>query len=340
MTTATIVTETYNLAAGQSFEHLAGALRAAASAAVGAAGGPHAVLLMDASDDARTDALIDEVAATTGARMRHVRVPVGTPYDVIKDLGAELADTEVVLYLDGDCVPQHSPVVWLEAMIDGLERTGAPGVAGTTLYEGDGPLRFASSVLDFGFLLDHPGGNAGCYASNNVAFRREARVSTPIVQGALRCACYLHAQAFSRAGTPLRHVDDSAALVRHEFPPLLDERLRRGYDAVAVTWVDPNVIEARYFAGHRLRAATVGVARFLRANLARDRHRWREMRTYVTVSNTSARVAAVVIVTLRLLEVLGVWRALFLPRDERWDATVTYDEAHTAALASMRTHDA
>lgn len=212
---ATIVTESYNLSEGQSFERLA----AAVEAALGAQGGPHEVLLLDASDDPRTADLVAMVRSATGATVGHARLPSGTGYDTAKDVGAVLAATDVVAYLDGDCVPEGRPAAWLDALMVALVASGAPGVTGTTFYEGDTALRLACSVLDFGFLLDRPGESLGCYVSNNVAFERTPRVEVRAEVDGLRCSCYLHAQVFVRAGAPLQHVDDGDAIVRHEFPP-------------------------------------------------------------------------------------------------------------------------
>lgn len=338
MTSATIVTETCNLSAGQSFDQLTNALRAAGVAAAGTAGGPHSVLLMDSSSDTRTTELVRRIAAETGAVIRHARLPVGSSYDICKDLASELADTDAVAYLDGDCIPEQPPSMWLTAMLDCLDSTGAPGVSGTTLYERDTAVRFASSVLDFGFLVDRPGGELGCYASNNVAFRRSIRATSPAERDGIRCACYAHAQRFARQGTPLQHVPSADAVVRHEFPPLLDERLRRGYDAVAIMWIDRDLMEAHIFGGNRLTAATLGVARFMRHQLSSDRRRWEVLRRYSQIGDRQARVALALIPLLRVLDVLGMWRALFLPRDPRWATTVTLEQARATAIASLSDH--
>jgi hypothetical protein len=330
----TVVTETYNLAHGQDFDRLCGVLGALTDAVVQMDGGPHEVLLIDASDDRRVAELVATTPVPAPHTLRHVRVPTAIGYDTVKDLASELAHGDVVVFIDGDCAPVASPAEWLRAMVDALRTTGAPGVTGSTLYDGDTPWRLASSVLDFGFVFDHPGGPVGCYLSNNSAFVRATRVGDTCVDG-LRCSCYLHAQRFVRQGTPMRHVDDPRALVRHEYPPFVDERLRRGYDAVVVARADQaTTLEATVFRGGRLYDATIGVARFLRRQWCSDRARAREVCALAQVSRPVLWATLASVLVQRAVEVVGMWRAIWLPADARWRHTVSLDDARAYALSS------
>lgn len=331
--TITVVTETYNLVNGQGFAHLEQVLATAVAAVAGVGGGPHEVMLIDASDDPRVAQLVAGTPMPAPHALRHVHVPVATGYDTVKDLAAELATGEVVVFLDGDCVPEAPPADWLRAVVDALVESGAPAVTGTTLYHGDSPLSLAASVLDFGFALDDPGGEVGCYTSNNSAFVRAVRAGDRVECDGLRCACYLHAQRLARAGTPVVHAASPAAVVRHERPPFLDERLRRGHDAVAVARLGPGTWEATIFTGGRMHDATVGVARFLRQQWRLDRRRCGRVCERAGVSRRTARAALALIPLLRAVEVLGMWRAILLPPDRRWQPTVTLDEAREHALA-------
>lgn len=330
-----VVTESYTIAHSRDVDRLQQALAVAVAAVAGTGGGPHEVMLVDASDDPRVTQLAAGTAATMPAphSLRHVPVPAATGYDTMKDLAAELAAGEVVVFLDGDCVPEAPPAEWLGALVHTLRVSGAPGVTGTTLYDGDSPLSLAASVLDFGFTLDNPGGDMGCYTSNNSAFVRAVRAGDPMERDGLRCACYLHAQRLLRGGTPVVHVASPAAVARHVPQPFVDERLRRGYDAVAVARLEPGTWEATIFTGGRVHDATVGVARFLRQQWRLDRRRCGRVCATAGVSRRTARAALALVPFLRAVEVLGMWRAILLPPDRRWQPTVTLDEAREHALA-------
>ena len=319
----TVITETFNHTEGQSWWRLVGALDAAVVAAEqfddGLGDGPNRVLMIDASTDDRAEGLVARRRATACVPVHHLRVPAHTSYDRIKDLGASESTTPFVAYLDGDCIPAADPASWLHALFHTLVTTGAPGVCGTTVYAGNSPLRIACSAMDFGFALHRRGGTLGSYTSNNVMFRRGIRADEPADVDGLRCACYLHAQRFLRDGTPMRHCDSTDALVTHEFPPLWRERFRRGYDAVAVTWTDPTLFEARCFGGRRAIAATFGLARYVVGVTRLDAKVIIGSRRYRRTGPVATAAAIALLPVLRAFDALGIWRALVFGRDPRWD---------------------
>lgn len=323
----TIITETYNYLEGQSwsrFEHaVASAIAAAEGFDDGLEEGPNHVLVVDASADTRAEFLIANREAATTATLRHLRVPVGTSYDRMKDLGAHEATTSVIVYLDGDCAPAGDPKAWLQAMFDALSSSGAPGVSGTTVYEGTSALSIACSAMDFGFLHYRSDGVLTSYTSNNVMFSTTVRTNDSVEVNGLRCSCYLHAQRFLRNDTPMLHARSSEALVRHEFPPLWDERFRRGYDAVAVAWEDPQLFEARCFNRNRLLAATAGLARYMVSTLRLDTRSVLSLRRYDKFSPGKAAASIALLPFLRIIDTLGIWRALFLGPDPRWRHSVS-----------------
>lgn len=303
---ATLVVETYNLTEGQSYDRLVTALAAAVEAARLTAGGPHEVVLVDGSGDPRTDDLV----AAQALPVRHLRLPTGTGYDEAKDMAAATTTTEAIVYLDGDCRPAAPPAVWLGALLEGLERTGAPGVAGSTVYEGRTPLALACSTLDFGFLHDDPGGVLGCYVSNNVGFARDDRVARPSSADGLRCACFLHAQRFLREGRPLRHVAGPAALVHHELPSVRHERIRRGRDAVAVAWLDPQLPGVELFADRAGRSDLRTLAAFHRREVRLARRRLPAVRTAMGAGRLTSVVAEALLPVLVLIDVVGAARTM------------------------------
>lgn len=165
--TVTVVVETYNLGEGQSHDSLVASLRAATLEVRPDADGPqrHRLLLMDPIGDDRVAAMLSAM----GVEVQHVRLRQQTGYDVFKNLAAEMAETDVVLYLDGDCEPCAGGAAWADRMVAELLECGAPGVGGITVYRGRTPLHLACSVLDFGFLASAASqwgdGALGCYAS-------------------------------------------------------------------------------------------------------------------------------------------------------------------------------
>ena len=335
----TIITETYNHLEGQSWPRFEHAVSSAISAAEGFNDGldhgPNHLLVIDASADMRAQTLVSNSQAATTVKLHHLRVPVGTSYDQIKDIGALEATTPVIVYLDGDCAPVGDPKAWLEAMFNVLSSTGAPGVSGTTAYEGTSSTSIACSAMDFGFLHYHDDAALTSYTSNNVMFIRAARIEYPTEIDGLRCSCYLHAQGFLRNGTPILHARSPDALVLHELPPLWDERFRRGYDAVAVGWEDPDVFEARCFNANRLIAATAGLARYMVSALRLDARSVIALRRYQKFSRRKAAGAITLLPILRIIDALGIWRALFLGPDPRRRHLVSSDQLTIPATTTL-----
>jgi hypothetical protein len=215
----TLVTEAYNLAEGQSE---AAARRADVE-----------VIVLDPSENNIAEGILRR--SFPAFRSLHAK---GMTYDGQKNLAAQMGRGEFLVFLDGDCVPLHDE--WLERSIAPLARDPKmTAAAGLTVYDDLSLTGQAMSVLDFGFLFEaRPGQDIGCYASNNIAFRRSAYIAYPAPDdGVLRSYCYRHAQELLRAGKPVVFNPDAVAL--HELPNIETERLRRGWDHIAALWEDP-----------------------------------------------------------------------------------------------------
>lgn len=289
-----LIVEAYNLHEGQSLA----ALRRALDAAFGLArttDGACEVLLVQPDVTADLDALVARYA-----QLRRVLAP-GAGYDALKDAGAQAARGDVVVYLDGDCVPDGPD--WLDRLTQPIRRGEALATCGTTLYEGGGIVAALSSVLDFGFVAEGTGGPVGCYTSNNVAFARALRVAVCPPTTPLRCACYAHAQTLARRGQPVWHVPQ--ALVWHEPPPFFKERLRRGHDLVGVCWTDPLLREARW-----LRRGVWAAPLFYADALRHDwRRAWRA-RGVPALHGWRRMVVMALIPLARLVDAVGIVGAL------------------------------
>jgi hypothetical protein len=290
----TLVTESFNLDEGQSFEELRSSLTTVARYLQDRQ--DCEALLVDTSNDPRVAGLV----AAVDARIRHLRAP-GISYDHAKDLAAEEARGRYVVYLDGDCTPDRPD--WLDTLLAPLRGGTALATGGVTLYAGDTLLSQVSSLIDFGFLFNPEGGRLPCYASNNVAFQRDLRCGVRPPDGPLRCHCFAHAQTLLRRGTPVMLVP--TALVWHELPALMKERLRRGYDHVAASWVD-DALHPEQWRNHRVPR----LARLLFRNL---RHDWRRMRhapVQLRLRGWRRMPAIGIAAILRLIELRGAWQAV------------------------------
>lgn len=296
-----LITETFNFLEGSSLDELRAALRIAV--ALYDSGEVVEVILADASGH-------PEITRMLAAEFPFVRRldATGQGYDQAKMLAAAEAKGEIVAYLDGDCVPRTG---WLEKLTEPLRNGRALASGGLTSY----PSGFFSSILsvmDFGFLLPRSNHALGCYAFNNAAFLRQALLQVPIPECELRCACYLHAQKFARLRTPMVLAPD--ARVCHELPPTLRERLRRGYDTVAVCWADGELREAKW-----LRRGVLAAPRFYGEAIKLDWKRLRAGYKDLDLARWQMWLGLPLFPILRLVDLVGITGALLCgPKSRKW----------------------
>ncbi len=288
----TVVVESYNLAEASSIERLRAALEAASR-------------MVEEHGNARlfvTDAAGDPVLADLLAREfpeAHVVDARGLGYDPAKLKAAREAESELVLYLDGDCLPDPG---WVESHVAALQGE-AHVTAGFTRYDGGGWQGALETIMDFGFLFPAGEHELGCYSSNNVGFRRDTLIDEPHPKGPMRCLCYAHAQNLMRRGTPVRMVP--GARVVHERVPFLAERYRRGFDLVAACWVDPHLREARW-----LRFGVAAAPAFYARAVAQDWRRTLHARRDLNLPAWQALASLPVFPVYRLIDLAGIIRAL------------------------------
>ncbi len=226
----TLVTEAYNLAEGQSEAAYRAALRALLDIR---SRGEVDLLVVDPSSDGLGRQAVTELDSD----IRYLSLP-GLTYDQQKNRAAEASSTEFIAYLDGDCRPDSRD--WLDRILIPFSNPYVEAVGGQTLYDDLSPTGQAMTILDFGYLFEPAGVILGCYASNNVAFRRSSLLACPAPEDeTLRCNCYAHAQKLWQERRPL--VMEPSALVWHELPDVDAERYRRGYDLVGACWVNPRL---------------------------------------------------------------------------------------------------
>lgn len=286
-----VVVESFTHGEGSSLDRVWLALRAATEMVE--ANGDGEVLVADSSGDPALARLLEREFPA----VRRIDA-LGLGYDEAKLKSAQESRGRFVVYLDGDCIPDSR---WLDHHLDAL-RAGAHATGGFTRYDGEF-MGAVESVLDFGFLLPAEPRPLGCYASNNVGFRREVLLEAPFPEGPMRCRCFAHAQLLQRRGTPVLMVP--AARVRHERQPLFRERYRQGYDAVAACWTDPSLPDSSLL--HRGVLAAPG---FYRRAVAYDWRRIRAGRSDLGLTGWRSPAAAVLAPALRLVDLAGMVRAL------------------------------
>jgi len=237
-----------------------------------------------------------------------VRIP-GAGYDGIKHAAIVSSTARYVVFLDSDCLPDSD--LWLEALVNPIQRGLAQVTAGTTVYEPNTLWAQFLSIVDFGFLIESSGGPINCYASNNVAFLRDRWLATPPPEAALRCACYGHSTALALQNATILHVAE--ATVRHEMKHFWSERWRRGYDLVAVCWVDRYLREARW-----LRLGPLAAPLFYCKNVAEDWRRMKLGRSRFGWNVVKWLTAMTLSPLVRFIDMAGALRALTLGPSKRW----------------------
>ena len=296
-----IVVETYNVLDGTSLQSVRRALGAAT--AIRASHEGIEILLVDVTGDATIRHLLEQ----DFPQVRLIDAS-GSSYDAAKMLAARQARGRYVVYLDCDCVPAPG---WFDHITGPLRSGEAVATCGVTRYPG-GFFSKLQTLMDFGFLFPVYDRPLGCYVSNNSAFLRELLLRIPAPDGPLRCSCYPHSQMLARRGLAPRLA--AQASVSHERPHLLRERLRQGYDAVAVCWVDPRLFEARW-----LRYGLAAAPLFYFRRVAFDWRLLLDHRDETGLGRGSAGLALGLLPLLRLIDLAGTLAALVAgPRARAW----------------------
>ncbi len=242
-----LVTEAYNISEGQSE---AAFLNAVSEIADIAARYPHVeVAVADPTPMGVAKPLL--VRKHPNVKVWHLPEQ---SYDGQKNFIAQNSTHDIVVYLDGDCRPLRKN--WFEKILAPFADPAVSAVGGLTLYDDFSITGMAMTILDFGFLFGTSGMSLGCYASNNIAFRRDTLFTIPMPPDQfMRSACYKHAQLLERAGKAIRLANE--AVVLHELPDIAKERHRRGYDHVMALWVDPYLKETQLLANPHTAAAAL-----------------------------------------------------------------------------------
>jgi hypothetical protein len=164
---------------------------------------------------------------------RWIEVPAATTYYEHKNLAFDVVSGDIVVFLDGDCIPSAT---WLTAITQPIADGVAQCVAGFTTYPG--PRAEVGNGIDFPWFPGATRETARNFFSNNVAFasatfaaRRFPRIA-PMFHG----QCQILALQLAAAGIAIYAARD--AQVVHQPPRDVREwlyiRLLRGADCASL----------------------------------------------------------------------------------------------------------
>lgn len=102
-----------------------------------------------------------------------------------KNFGANVADSDIIAFIDSDAIPEPT---WLSALVSGIE-SGADASVGPSMYQCEGhgphsPLMLAAASISWGFVLSrssrpgHP--MAASLLGHNCGIRRETALRIPM----------------------------------------------------------------------------------------------------------------------------------------------------------------
>jgi len=162
----------------------------------------------------------------------------------LKSEAARVATADIVILLDGDCVPAPD---WLGHMVHAMRLPSQPGVvSGRTLYEGRNLLERCSALLERAYVDRYGSAHTKTISNNNAAFRRAVLLAHPLPLNAGPFASRMHAEAIMRDGGRL--FVEPRARVTHAYygwPMERDIRRHKGYARIVTRQLDSNVPFAR-----------------------------------------------------------------------------------------------
>ena len=175
----------------------------------------------------------DEDTIRRGYPEVHVVRAEAANYFAAKNAGTARANGAIVVFLDGDCVPDRK---WLTSHVARIEE-GADVVAGRTRYSGGSHGARVWSVPDFGNITSEANGEASGINVNNVSFRREVILTHPLDARIWRDGgCYLLYHTLRRHH--YRIVYEADAIISHGFDVeglgFAKKHFGRGFDGVSV----------------------------------------------------------------------------------------------------------
>ena len=162
----------------------------------------------------------------------------------LKSEAARVAQSDIVILLDGDCVPEPD---WLRYMVDATRSELQPAVvSGRTIYEGQNLIERCSALLERAYVDRYRSPVTEAISNNNAAFRRSILLAHPLPLNAGPFASRMHAEAIMRDGGKL--LFEPRARVKHAYygwDMERDIRRHKGYARIVTRQLDSNVPFAR-----------------------------------------------------------------------------------------------
>jgi hypothetical protein len=162
----------------------------------------------------------------------------------LKSEAANVAQADIVILLDADCVPEPD---WLRHLVEVMRlRPQAAVVSGRTVYEGRNLIERCSALVDRAYVDRYRSARTQTISNNNAAFRRSILLAHPLPLNAGPFASRMHAEAIMRAGGRLFF--EPRARVRHAYygwEGERDVRRHKGYARIATRRLDSNMPFAR-----------------------------------------------------------------------------------------------
>jgi hypothetical protein len=162
----------------------------------------------------------------------------------LKSEAASVAQADIVILLDGDCVPEPD---WLRHMVDAMRSQSRPAVvSGRTLYEGRNLIERCSALLERAYVDRYRSAHTKNISNNNAAFDRFVLLVHPLPLNAGPFASRMHAEAIMRDGGRL--LFEPRARVKHAYygwDMERDIRRHKGYSRIVTRQLDSNVPFAR-----------------------------------------------------------------------------------------------
>jgi hypothetical protein len=162
----------------------------------------------------------------------------------LKSEAASVAQADIVVLLDGDCVPEPD---WLRYMVDAMRSQPHPAaVSGRTVYEGRNLTERCSALLERAYVDRYGSAQTKNISNNNAAFDRFVLLAHPLPLNAGPFASRIHAEAIMRDGGRL--LVEPRARVKHAYYGWgmeRDIRRHKGYARIVTRQLDSKVPFAR-----------------------------------------------------------------------------------------------
>jgi hypothetical protein len=152
-------------------------------------------------------------------------------YFALKNKGANLANGDIILYIDSDVIPEGN---WLAEISEPFFTNPKVDVLAGNTYLSFQTLREKAFAVGWFFPLRNPNNtchaNATHFFANNVAFRKKTILDhpfPPMPEGCTRGSCFALARQLIKANIPIWH--NSAARADHPAPTNLKHTIIRAF---------------------------------------------------------------------------------------------------------------